>query len=504
MKLNLKLVLMSLLWLPLTLPGQKQNTTIAMEALEPEEDYSRTISEIRFFGDYYIAVDEKSKENVRVYGGDLFVAGTVDGQIVVVGGNVTLESTAVVMGRIIAIGGAMHLNEGATVRGEIVQANIREGINIARSEDTFSESDIRRFEFEDDFFDDRDWEAQSLIHPGVDAFIYNRDEGLLFTPFNWRWDRNGRSTFRTSLSLGYRFGQREAAGRISLEKSFGGDVGPIVFLSAFQQSRSDDTFRLPEDENTLSSVFARQDFLDRWSEEGYEAGVMFHESIIHAKVMYHSVEIAPFDKVKNLVTWFHKERDFRAPVSVPNGNVTSVAGKIEVGTLHGVLQSSGVMLTLEGESIFSADNLKNFNRFITVFHLNWEPTPDILFRSRTMLGESQGALPHFRVFGVGGLGSVSAHPYKVQIGNRMVQLNAELLLSEFMRGDHYLSLFVDSGNAWDREAYTLTDFTLISKNAVSAVGIGIGDDDLDWRINVARPLDGRDSWETTFRFNLNF
>jgi hemolysin activation/secretion protein len=84
-------------------------------------------------------------------------------------------------------------------------------------------------------------------------------------------------------------------------------------------------------------------------------------------------------------------------------------------------------------------------------------------------------------------------------------LSAELmLLPDFMDGHHYLSLFVDSGNAWDRDAYSLTDFSSIGENALSAAGVGIGDADLDWRINIARSLDGRDTWETTFRFHLNF
>ncbi len=490
---------------PLALHAQQPDTTVAMESLEPEEDSGGASSEIRFFGDYYIAAGETSKEDVKGYGGDLFVAGTVDGQIVVVGGDATIESTAVVKGRIVTIGGTVHQNAGATVTGEIVQANIRKGINIARSEEAPDGSDGPKFDFEDDFTSAEEWEAKSLVHPDMDTFIYNRDEGVLLTPFKWRWDRGGRSTFRTSLSLGYRFGQGEAAGRLSLEKSFGGGVEPILFLSAFRQSRSDDGYRIPEDENSLSSLFARQDFMDRWSEEGYEAGAAFHESVIHAKVAYRSVDITPFGEVTDLVSWFHKERTFRAPLSVPTGNVTSIAGRIAVGALHRKFPSTGIIVALDGESVLSADNLENFDRFVTELHVNWELAPDILIRTRTMVGESEGLLPHFRTFGVGGLGSVSAHPYKVQTGNRMVQLSAELmLLPDFMDGHHYLSLFVDSGNAWDRDAYSLTDFSSIGENALSAAGVGIGDADLDWRINIARSLDGRDTWETTFRFHLNF
>ncbi len=505
MSYYLKAVLIWLACLSLTLTGQVQDTTTAMEVREPEGDTSGTTSEIKFFGDYYIAVGDSSKENVKVYGGDLFVAGTVDGQVVIVGGNAILESTAIVKGRIVTIGGTVYQNEGATVKGEIVQANIRKGINIARAEDFTGGEDFQEFDFEDDFTTQGRLVGKSLIHPDVDSFIYNRDEGLLLTPFNWRWDRNGRSTLRTSLTLGYRFGQHEPAGRLTLERTFGNGVGPILFISAFRQSRSDDNYRIPKNENSLSSFFARQDFIDRWSEEGYEVGAAFRESFVHAKLAYRSVEVAPFDEVKNLITWFNKDRNFRSPVTVSSGNMNSIVGNITFGAGDRNLQSTRIIIELEGESVLSSDNLENFDRFFTAFYLSLELGPDIFIRTRTIVGESQGFLPQFRAFGVGGLGSVSAHPYKAQGGNRMAQLNTELLLlPEFVGGHHYFALFIDIGNAWNRDAYGLTDFSSISENALSAAGIGIGDADLNWRINIARPLNGRDTWETTFRFNLNF
>ncbi len=492
-----------LVYLPLTLAGQVQDTTAAMEVLEPEE--GTTTSEIRFFGDYYVAVGETSKENVKVYGGDLFVAGTVDGQIVVVGGDAILEASAIVKGRIVTIGGTVYQNDGATVKGEIVQANIRKGINIARTEDFTEGEDFQKFDFDDEFTTKERLRRESLIHPDVDSFIYNRDEGLLLTPFNWRWDRGSRSTFRTSLSLGYRFGQRELAGRLTLEKTLGSGVGPTLYVSAFRQSRSDDNYRIPEDENSVSSLFARQDFLDRWGEEGYEAGAAFRESFVQAKMAYRSVEVAPFDEVTNLISWFKKHRNFRPSVTVSSGNLNSITGNIIFGTLNRDFLSTRFMISLEGESVLSSDNLEKFDRFSTIFHLSWEMGPDILIRTRTIVGESQGVLPYFRAFGVGGLGSVSAHPYKTQNGDRMAQLNAELLLlPAFINDHHYFALFIDTGNAWNRDIYGFTDFSSISENALSAAGIGIGDEDLDWRINIARSLDGGDTWKTTFRFNLNF
>ncbi|MFQ6674020.1 MAG: hypothetical protein ACE5GH_04465, partial [Fidelibacterota bacterium] len=146
-----------------------------------------------------------------------------------------------------------------------------------------------------------------------------------------------------------------------------------------------------------------------------------------------------------------------------------------------------------------------FRRIITLVTANWRLAPDIVLRSRFLLGTAEGILPNFRHFGVGGLGSVSAHPYKIQKGDRTLQVNVELVfLPDFLDKDWLIALFADAGHSWMEGDHDFTDAGSIANGTVSAIGVGLGDDDLDWRINVARPLDGRDTWETTFRLNLNF
>jgi len=73
--------------------------------------------EIKFFGDHTIETGTLSEENIRVLGGDLYVNGTVDGKITVIGGDVTLGSSAIVNGTIVAIGGSINKDDGAVVHG---------------------------------------------------------------------------------------------------------------------------------------------------------------------------------------------------------------------------------------------------------------------------------------------------------------------------------------------------------------------------------------------------
>ena len=47
----------------------------------------------------------------------------------------------------------------------------------------------------------------------------------------------------------------------------------------------------------------------------------------------------------------------------------------------------------------------------------------------------------------------------------------------------------------------------LMEKGISSAGIGIGSSDhknLDWAVNIAKPLNGREVFETTIRFNYNF
>lgn len=463
--------------------------------------------ESRFFGDYYVGVGEVSRENIRIFGGDLFVAGQVEGEIIVLGGDVTLEPTAVVNGRIAAIGGTVSKKEGAVVNGKVMEANIREGITYSEGTPRETKPKFREFGLKEKGHP----VPGSWIHRDTYWFVYNRNEGLRFTPLNWHWDREARSTLRLSLTLGYRFGQQQPAGRLSLEKRVGWRLFPpeipslVVFASALRETRTDDGYRIPEIENSLAAALARQDFQDRWDEEGYEAGLTMIHPVVRLKAAYRHTDVDPVSVTRRQVRIFQKGRQFRPTLDAIPDNVRSILATLGVKTPAPDLLASGLDIGITAEKILDADSVDTFARWLAQVTANWRMTPDLVLRSRFLAGSAQGTLPEYRSFGVGGLGSVSAYPYKLQTGDRMLQLNIELIfLPEFIGKDWLISLFSDLGHAWRHQDYGFSNSKDILDSGISAIGVGVGDDDLDWRVNLARPLDGRDILETTFRLNLNF
>lgn len=468
--------------------------------------------ETKFFGDHTIEAGTINSDNIRVLGGDLYVYGTVDGRITVVGGDVTLGPTSIVNGTIVAIGGSIEKDDGAVVHGKIIETHLKEGLvyremEPAESVDGESELTIKERSLRS---------SESWIHPEKDVFVYNRNEGLVFN-LNNTWDGAKKSSFRISVSLGYRFGSDDGVGRLSLEKGFGANNNLVLFASAFKDSRTDDYYRLREGENTWANILARQDFYDRWDEEGWSAGIGFDLHHIKLKLMTASVKQDTIPVQNDLWSLFQKERLLRNnPYIVPQEQMDYLQATAAFQTNHYSPLSTGMAIFLQGEAYQYADEKENIytlkstelrQRIFGFLKMNWEMSYGIVLRTQFMAGTSKGKLHDFRKFTVGGLGSVSAFPYKYQTGDQMLQMNGELVFTEdFTDSWYFFKLFIDSGYAWGGTSYGFDQQNFMDFG-ISSAGIGFGSHDhegLNWSVNASQPLDGSNYVETTIRCNYNF
>jgi hypothetical protein len=470
------------------------------------------VNETKFFGDYTIESNTVSIDHIRIIGGSLNVYGTVSGIITVIGGDVYLYETALVEGEIFAIGGHIHEIQGARISGKVVETNLKEGVVYRESVDEAEVFGETYFEVERNHYHF----YHSWIHPEAEWFNYNRHEGFVLTPFNYQWDRDHYSDYKLNLTLGYRFGQKELHGRLTFEKSFFTNRNFILFTSLFQDSRTDDFYRLPQTENSLAALVARQDFYDRWDEQGWEFGIAVDLNRIKGKVRWASVNQSSMDVV-DIWSVFNRDRLLRL-------NNLEFETDIDYTVLTLAYRSkafnpltSGIALFLESESFKTGfemtdsaeEDQKNVVRTSGLAMAHWEFSEGILLRVRLLGGTSKNLdfAPH-RLFAVGGLGSVSAHPYKYQEGDEFIQSNLELVFtSEFLSSDWMFKFFADVGQAWFKKDQGFGSIFNNNNEFLHAVGLGIGmgdHHDWEWGVNIARPTDGREGVETTLRLNLNF
>lgn len=453
--------------------------------------------EIRLFNDYTVDTSDVVHENIRLAGGDLTVNGTVKGRITVYGGTIYINSTAVIDGEIIAVGGVVHEDPDAVINGKIIEANLKEGIVYRDKSDEGTSIDG-----DSKLHLDECCSPDSWVHPKKDPFIYNRNEGLLLS-FNSDWDRHGKSSLRLNLTAGWRFEQKTYAGRLTLEQSFFSNKNLIVFAGGFRETNTDDSWRMKDWENSVAAILARQDFLDRWDETGYEYGLgadLKWFKLIAARASVKQEEI-PVSSVWSL---FHKERGLRPNMIMAEANQELYRGILAFKPIEFDYFDSGLAFFVKGEQ--AVDN--SYARFWGLLKTQLRVHEDYVIRTRVMAGTSTGNLPDFRYFGIGGMGSVAAHEYKEQLGNQFVQVNLEFSFTpEFFENDFSLVLFADTGHAWDRDEYGFSNTDQIIENGIASAGVGIAffdDEDLVPRFNFARSLGEDDTWETTIRLDLNF
>ena len=468
---------------------------------------SFTTNEIRFYSDVTIDSSEIITNNIRILGGGLTVYGTVESQITVIGGDVHILSSAIINGKIISIGGDVQTDKNAQINGKIVEASLDQGL-IYR--ETFTDSSASG---EKDFgistFSQRS--RDGWVHPEPDVFEYNRNEGLRFIPLNWNWDHRNESLIRLSFSLGYRFSSSEFIGRTTLESSLLKNRSATLFASGFKTARTDDEFRLPEKENSCASLWGRQDFYDRWDETGFEVGFGFDFSHLKVKGKFVRVIQSEISVNQDLWSFTNESSVLRNNPFMVETDVEYLEGVAAFRTASysplktGLAILSKVEMTLKMDSTLADPSL----RLTHIAMANWEVSDGVVIRNRLILGMGSESLPIYRQFGIGGLGSVSAHGYKSQLGNHMTQINTELVFTEEFTDTWFMvKLFYDAGMAFNSP--DLLDIGYNSDHSdllLQSAGIGFGWEDgdgLDMGFNFAKSLGKDEPIESTVRLNFNF
>jgi len=467
-----------------------------------------TTNEIRFYSDVTIDSSEIITNNIRILGGGLTVYGTVESQITIIGGDVHIFSSAIINGKIISIGGNVQTDDGAQINGKIVEASLDQGLIYRETFTDSAESGEKNFGIST--FSQHN--SDGWVHPKPAIFEYNRNEGLRFVPLNWNWDHRNESLIRLSFSLGYRFSSSEFIGRTTLESSLLKNRSATIFASGFKTVRTDDEFRLPEKENSWAGFLGRQDFYDRWDETGFEAGFGFDFSYLKVKGKFVRAAQSKIPVNQDLWSFTNESSVLRNNPFMVETDVEYLEGVAAFRTASYSTLKTGLAILSKVEMTLKMNDTTLVDPSLRLTHIamaNWEVSDGVVIRNRLILGMGSESLPIYRQFGIGGLGSVSAHGYKSQLGNHMAQINTELVFTEEFTDTWFMvKLFYDGGMAYNSS--DLVDMKPISERSgtlLQSAGIGFGWDDgdkLKMGFNFAKQLGSNSPIESTIRLNFNF
>ncbi len=474
-------------------------------------NYSGDKSIHRYYRTTVIRRNEIVNGHVVVNDGDLEIHGVVDGDVLVIGGDVEAFRSAIVNGDITSVDGTVFLYENAKVRGKMLETNWE---NLS-AKNRYSKSYGYGYTPSN---------YGTLRMPHSDNHViarYNRVEGAFLgfaVPKELRYRAGNFSSYGFG---GYGFETRKFRYQIGVDRWFFDSFKFRTELGVEFHDLTDtkDLWRIDYVENSLSAFFIKKDFHDYFRRRGYS--VHFSQNIspfFQVKAEYRRDEYRSLSRSTNWAL-FAGNRDFRENPSLGDdeGQMRSLYTQLVIDTRDDLPNPhKGVYLNLNAEK--SAPNFLggefDFERYMAEVQFFVPITFGESLRLRGMAGTSQGYLPLQKNFELGGISTLRGFDYKEFSGTRMVLANIEYVVSSgLFRGFLGLDelnfiIFGDAGDVWSGSpAETITESfrPLRIDNLKSAIGIGFSDHDGNIRLNIAKRTDRSDNAiEVFFRLNQPF
>lgn len=421
--------------------------------------------------------------------GEININGEVNKDIISLFGNINLTKGAVARGDIISVTGQIEIEEQASIYGEVYSGT--------------EEIDSRRFKFY------RGHElAQGLI------LNYNRVDGLLLA---------GKLGFEHKDSLipaviagvGYAFESKRIRYFFEAEHFIWKQYLVRIGGRFYRELSSGDDWLLGNSENTAFALIAREDFKDYYASEGAGGWIkMSPAKELLLKFSYDNYDTRWFESQKNLWSLFGGSKLFRENYSSVEASHRS-AGILEIdSTRNGAISVE-----------FSYDNrLKDEDNILSgwqfLWNLEWSSdgfSSDFDYRKyalqvvlyqkvnrissvrlRAVHGNSDGYLPMYKRYFLGGLGTLPGYNHKEMIGSRLWMLNSEYRVG--LTKQHFSNLIF----MWDLGQIT-NDSRLDDQSDIKH-SVGLGLDFSGLRVNFYKRLDGREERDIKIhvRFSSSF
>lgn len=473
---------------------------------------------VRFFGDVHVAQDEVIDGDVVTIGGSIKLKGRVDGDAVAVFGSIMMAPFSSVEGDAVSVVGRVHMAEGAEVYGDIVDGGWKWG---GRREYEWDESE---WDWDEEGWDDEydrwydDWSMQ-YEERIFENIRYNRVEGL-FLGWGFGGDRYGRSGIRFFGDGGYGFRSDAWRYQLGLSRWWGTENRTEIGIQAYDLTDTGDRWLMPTLENSLAAFFIREDFHDFYRR--YGASVFAYQNVTPHLRLSAEYRGDTYENMDQKAHWslFGGDKVFRMNPPILESNAVeqeademrSIIAGFTVDTRNDS-ESPTRGWFIRGEYEYAGRGLEGDFEFDRVM-------ADIRRYQRIIRGEYIDArirvgsvdqkskfMPSNKLFDLGGIGTLRGYRFKeypdmtkLVLGNLEYRIRGDKFghFDSWLFDEFTLSFFTDAG--WVGNSFNDLDFGEFK----SDVGIGLSDDDQDWRIDFAKRLDRKESITVTFRINRTF
>lgn len=451
----------------------------------------------RYYEDTIIDENKIVIGNIVVIKGDLTIKGEVDGDILVIFGDVYIHNHAIVTGNITSIDGHIKQYEYSIITGNQIETS---STNVFRKTSYNSES--RTTTWKNSFKDKYSTLPLGELEDRV-LVRYNRVQGFflgLELPKNL-----GRKYQYFSIHGfgGYGFKEKTWRYQLGVDRYFFNqrDYRFEIGAKVYDLTDTRDDWIITPLENTLAAVLIHEDFQDFYRRNGIELHISQNWTIFLKGTLYYRND--KYESVSKNTDWaiFGGKKFFRENPEIDVGRMHSIIGEIYLDTRNDhqlpIRGWYGKLIMEMSNSKISSDFF--FNQYILELRHYMPLSRGERLDLRVKLGSSEGKLPLQKLFELGGISSLRAHRYKEFQGNRMILANFEYNISPrtiahdiLFLSDLRLILFSDIGCAWnDKTNNNLLDgFSLLAwEHFKSDIGIAITDYKGQYRLNIAKKTD---------------
>lgn len=429
---------------------------------------------IKFANSIVVEEDEFVRGILFSITGDIEVYGEVNKDVISLFGDVYVGPGAVARGDIASISGRIDIARDASVYGEVYsgeEPRATRKYRFRRREKTLSASGTFKYNRVDGAtpyggarFDDRDSLLPSFWAIG----------GYGFESERWRYD----------------FGLEQTIWRWR----------PLVIGGSFyRRLASDDDWLLTDDENTAFTLLATEDFKDYYEAEGGSVYTVFKPlPTLSLEGRYRFESTKWLDAHPHLWSLFggdklfgenfgRIEADFRQHgiAEIDTTDNAYLFGRVEFDTRDREDPFEKSAWHLTGDIEWSHPDLNSdfdYRRYTLAVRRYQKIHRRVTLLLRGMYGGSDGYLPMYKRFYLGGLGTLRGYYHKEFMGNQFWMANAEYRI-DFPRTDLATSIFWDGGQITDEAKLISRDIEV--KHSLG-VAVFFGD---DMRINLSKRLD---------------
>ncbi len=436
-----------------------------------------------------IPVGDFVRGNVIAITGPVTIDGEVNKNVVCLFGDIAIGDSAVVRGSVVSVTGTVTLASnsrvyGSAVAGDLRQPNLRE--RFRQSTGWVTWQPIVGYDRVDG------------ARVGLAVDVADPDTVLP----------------RLEIAGAYAFHSEQPRLRFRVEQTVIRRGGWLGIGGGYRRElHSDDDWLLPAWENTLFSILVAEDFKDWYEVDGWYAYAFWHGAgrliPFHLRVSYRRDDLTWRPAGRNLWSLFGANKDFRANFSdLPDEQRDIVAQGIDSTELDEVTVDLTWDERLPGLLFLQAAWVASirFDHAVggTLDYTRWrlhvrryQPISDRLaVIARGLVGSSDGDLPAFRQFTLGGLGSLPGYRFKEYRGNAFWLGGAEGRL-QLTRFGLALGLRYDLGTV---AAEGSTSFEGQEVRQSAAVSIYLGP---TIRLTAGRRLDSTDDTDLRFLVRLS-